>query len=141
MVGGRGWSLGRLALVRSAFEKKSRNRLSFLAWIAFGRVPMSPPIPVTGIGDIALDAMQPGMDPCAFGTRIILGDVVSGLPLPAQSVPHGPKQWDGRRRRGTGLQTVKKGSDLRIHEYHRRNHSRRWRCRGFTASTASKRTI
>jgi hypothetical protein len=78
-------------LVRSAFEKKRRNRLSFLAWIAFGHVPLSPPIPVTGIGDIALDAMQPGMDPCAFGTRIILGDVVSGLPFPAQSVPHGPE--------------------------------------------------
>jgi hypothetical protein len=44
---------------------------------------MSPPIPVTGIGDIALDAMQPGVDPCAFGTRIILGDVVSGLPFAA----------------------------------------------------------
>jgi hypothetical protein len=69
--------------VRSVFEKKRRNRLSFLAWIAFGRVPMSPPIPVTGIGDIALDAMQPGVDPCAFGTRIILGDVVSGLPFAA----------------------------------------------------------
>jgi hypothetical protein len=78
-------------LVRSAFEKKRRNRPSFLAWIAFGRVPLSPPIPVTGIGDIALDAMQPGMDPCAFGARIILGDVVSGLPFPAQSVPHSPE--------------------------------------------------
>lgn len=105
-------------MARSAFEKKRRNRLSFLAWIAFGRVSMSLPIPVTGIGDIALDAMQPGMDPCAFGTRIILGDVVSGLPIPAQSVPDGPEQWDGRRWRGPGLQAVKKGSDLSIHEYH-----------------------
>ena len=116
MVGGRGCSAGRLALVRAAFEKKRRNRLSFLARIAFGRVPLSPPIPVTGIGDIALDAMQPGMDPCAFGTRIILGDVVSGLPIPAQSVPHGPEQWDGNRRWVAGLQSVKKGSDFCIHK-------------------------
>src|SRR5215468_12489616 len=91
-------SRGGPPLVRSAFEKKRRNRLSFLTWIAFGRVPLSPPIPVTGIGDITLDAMQPSMDPCAFGTRIILGEVVSGVPFPAQSVPHGPEQWDGRRR-------------------------------------------
>jgi len=84
-------SRGGPPLARSAFEKKRRNRLSFLAWIAFGRVPLSPPIPVTGISGIALDPMQPGMDPCAFGTRIILGDVVSGLPIPAQSVPHGPE--------------------------------------------------
>src|SRR5258707_15191653 len=69
-----------------------------------------------GTARFSLGSMQPGMDPCAFGTRIILGDVVSGLPIPAQSVPHGPEQWDGRRRRGTGLQTVKKGSDLCIHE-------------------------
>src|SRR5262249_44527321 len=78
-------------LVRSAFEKKHRNRLSFLAGIAFGRVPVSPPIPVPGIGDIALDAMQPGMGPRPFGTRIVLGDLVSGLQFPAQSVPYGPE--------------------------------------------------
>src|SRR5690349_13274473 len=78
-------------LVRSTFEKKRRNRLSFLAGIAFGRVPVSPPIPVPGIGGIALDAMQPGMDPRAFGTRIVLGDLVSGLPFPAQSEPYGPE--------------------------------------------------
>src|SRR5258707_13719245 len=71
-----------------------------------------------GTARFSLGSMQAGMDPCAFGTRIILGDVVSGLPIPAQSVPHAPEQWNGRRRRGTGLQTVKKGSDLCIHEYH-----------------------
>jgi hypothetical protein len=27
-------------------------------------------------------------------------------------VPHGPEQWDGRRRRLAGFQTVKKDSDL-----------------------------
>jgi hypothetical protein len=68
-----------------------RNRLPFLTGIPFGRVPLSPPIPVTGIGDIALDAMQPRMDPCAFGTHIVLGDLVSGLPFPAQFVPRGPE--------------------------------------------------
>jgi hypothetical protein len=84
-------SRGGPPLVRSVFEKERSNGPSFLTGISVGNVPLSPPIPVTGIGDIALDAMQPCMDPCAFGTRIVLGDLVSGLPFPAQSVPHGPE--------------------------------------------------
>jgi hypothetical protein len=38
------------------------------------------------------------------------------LPFPVQSVPHGPEQRDGIRRRVPGRETVKKGRDFRIHE-------------------------
>ena len=65
---------------------------------------------------IALHAVQPGMDPCAFSARVVLGDLVSRLPFPVQSVPHGPDQGDGTCRRFTALETVKKGSDFCIHE-------------------------
>jgi hypothetical protein len=75
----------------SVLQKKHGNRLSFLAEIAFGRVPPRLPIPIAGIGKIALDAMQPSMDPCTFGARIVLSDVVSGVPFPAEPVPHGEK--------------------------------------------------
>jgi hypothetical protein len=30
-------------------------------------------------------------DPCAFGARIVLRDVVSRFPFPAHSAPHGPE--------------------------------------------------
>lgn len=90
------------------FQKKRGNRRSFLREIAFGRVPPSLPVPIPRIGKIALDAMQPGMYPCAFLARILLGDVVSGLPFPAQPVPHGPEQRDGNCRRIAGLHVVKK---------------------------------
>jgi hypothetical protein len=89
--------------VDQRFRKKRGNGPSFLAEIAFGRVPLSAPIPAVGIGKIALHAMQPRMDPCAFGARIVLGNLVSGLPFPVQSVPHGPEQWGGNRRRVPGL--------------------------------------
>jgi hypothetical protein len=70
---------------------KCGNGLSFLAEIAFGHVPLSAPIPVAGVVQIALDAMQPGVNPCAFGARIVLGDLVSCLSFPVQPVPHGPE--------------------------------------------------
>jgi hypothetical protein len=73
----------------SALQKKRCNRLPFLAKITFGHVPLSLPIPIAGIGQIALDAMQPSMDPRTFKARIVLGDLMSGLPFSPQSVPHG----------------------------------------------------
>jgi hypothetical protein len=73
----------------SALQKKRCNGLRFLAEITFGHVSLSLPIPVARIGQIALDAMQPSMDPRTFDARIVLGDFMSGLPFPAQSVPHG----------------------------------------------------
>jgi hypothetical protein len=75
-------------LGKSASQKKCGDGLSLLAEITFGYVPLSPPIPIAGIGKIALDAMQPGMNPCTFRARIVLGDLVSGLPFPVQPVPH-----------------------------------------------------
>jgi hypothetical protein len=83
---------GKTQLVKlegSALQKKRCNGLPFLAEITFGDVPPSLPIPVAGIGRIALDAMQPSMDPRTLSARIVLGDLMSGLPFPAQSVPHG----------------------------------------------------
>jgi hypothetical protein len=99
-----------------SIQKKCSNRLSFFAEIAFEHIPPSLPVPVTSIAKIALDAMQPGMNPCAFGTRILLGDVVSGIPFPAQPVPHGPEQGDISRWRVAGLHAVKKDSDVFIHD-------------------------
>jgi hypothetical protein len=100
----------------TSIQKKCGNRLSFFAEIAFGHIPPSLPVPVTGIAKIALDAMQPAMNPCAFGARILLGDVASGVPFPTQPVPHGPEQGDGSRRRGAGLHAVKKDSDVFMHD-------------------------
>ena len=72
-------------------SEETCDSLSFLDEIAFGHLPLSAPIPVAGVVQIALDAMQIGVDPCAFGARIVLGDLVSGLPFPVHSVPHGPE--------------------------------------------------
>jgi hypothetical protein len=99
----------------SAFQKKRGNGLSFLSEIAFGHVSTSLPIPVASIGKIALHAMQPGMDPGTFGTHIVLGDLMSGAPLPMQSVPYGPHQRGSRRQRSACPQTLKKGSDIGLH--------------------------
>ena len=75
----------------SAFQKKRGNGLSFLVEIAFGDIPPGLPIPVAGVGEIALDAMQPSVDPRTSRARIVLGDLMSGFPFAAQSVPYGPE--------------------------------------------------
>ena len=51
------FNLGRSGTPSPPAQKKRGNRRSFLAEIAFGRVPPSLPVPIPGIGKIALDAM------------------------------------------------------------------------------------
>jgi len=50
-------NLGRSGIPSPPAQKKRGNSRSFLAEIAFGRVPPSLPVPIPGIGKIALDAM------------------------------------------------------------------------------------
>jgi hypothetical protein len=45
----------------------------------------------------------------------LLGDVLSGLPFPAQPVPDDPEQGEGNCWGIPSLHVVKKGSDVCIH--------------------------
>ena len=62
---------------------------SLVARIVAARWAVRAPIPIVGIRKIALDAMQPSMDPSSLHVVLGLGEFVRGVPIAALAMPDG----------------------------------------------------
>ena len=71
--------------------------------------PARASIPVVGVAEVSFDAVQPGMDPRAFGVVLRLREFVRGIPIATQAVPDGAQH---RRRAGRRRLALKAEDEL-----------------------------
>lgn len=90
-------------MARSYVVGRSNQSLSDLESLVTrsvaARRPARASIPVVGVAEIAFDAVQPSVDPGAFGVVLRLCELVRGLPVAAQAVPDGAQHRRRKRRR------------------------------------------
>jgi len=89
-------------MARSYIAGRSNQSLSDLESLVTRSVAVRRParasIPVVGVAEIAFNAVQPGVDPGAFGVVLRLCELVRGLPVAAQAVPDGANEKSDRVR-------------------------------------------